>query len=332
MAYTFRLTTFTLFCTLSFVAHAQPPCSARGFIINTSLNISGFGVQNHPNDQIDSLLWNFGDGQTELQTVNIGTGSAVHTYAAPGTYTVTLEQWGVEDYPLNPTPFHCVYSLTNEVYDVFTDSLCGGDFLVTISGDHVTFTNRSVIHAPSFNSHSTQPLWVFGNGQIGIQINTIYEVIYAPGTYTACLYYGGFSFLNNGYLYDCETCQTFTITGPQGLAERSIQELELYPNPSAEWIELRSTKPLNGASATIFDLTGKMVDERAHRPEDGHFRIDVRDLEPGAYHIRLSGTRSDRTVRFIKLSSSHGPTDRSFRCGQILPPARSAVLRWMLHT
>ncbi|MBL0034750.1 MAG: T9SS type A sorting domain-containing protein [Flavobacteriales bacterium] len=91
------------------------------------------------------------------------------------------------------------------------------------------------------------------------------------------------------------------MTGPQGFAERSIQDLDLYPNPSAEWIELRSTQPLNGATATIFDLTGQILDERAHRTEDGHFRIDVRDLEPGAYHIRLSDSRSDRTVRFIKL-------------------------------
>ena len=74
-----------------------------------------------------------------------------------------------------------------------------------------------------------------------------------------------------------------------------------HSNPTAEWIELRSAQPLTRKTATIFDLAGKVVFKQTHRSEAGQFRIDVRDLEPGAYHIRLSGTWSDRTLQFIKL-------------------------------
>lgn len=284
----------------SAVVCAQDDCAIRTFIINTSLNISGFTVQTYDDDQLDSLLWDFGDGETYFQNSDVGSGAAAHTYAAAGTYTVTLERWGAKNAPFDPVPLHCVFSLENVVYDEPTDSMCGGDFLTFINGNNVTFSNQSVIHAPSFNSHSTEPLWDFGNGQYGIFINRIHKVNYAPGTYTACLNYGGFSFNNGGYLYDCETCSTFTVTGDVGLNELPLGSLRAHPNPATSFVELDAVDPISVSDVALLDATGRTyVLPRSTLP--GKLRFDVSALASGIYYISVRSAGDMRTIPFIKL-------------------------------
>lgn len=282
------------------VVRAQDDCAMRSFIINTSLTISGFTVQTFENDQLDSLLWDFGDGETYFQNSDVGSGAAAHTYAAPGVYTVTLERWGAKNAPFDPIPLHCLFSLENVVYDAPTDSMCGGDFLTFINGSNVVFSNQSVIHAPSFNSHSTEPLWDFGNGQHGIFINRIHQVTYAPGTYTTCLYYGGFSFNNGGYLYDCETCSTFTVAGDVGLAELPQGPLRAHPNPATTSIELDAIDPASVSDIGLFDATGRTY-ALPRSLFDGKQRFDVSSLAPGTYYISVRSAGGARTFPFIKL-------------------------------
>lgn len=296
-----RITSFALFCALTLHASAQSDCEKRSFIINTSLDQSGFTVQTYGSDLLDSLYWDFGDGETYKQTSDVGTGAAVHTYSAPGTYTVTLERWGVKDFPQNTTPLHCTFSLENVIYDHFTDSMCGGDFLTFTQGNTVTFSNRSVIHAPAFNSHSTEPLWDFGNGTQGIFINRIYEVTYEPGTYTACLYYNGFSFNDGGYFYDCETCKTFTVGPAQGLEELSAGSFSLYPNPSATTIELTSTERMGIGDITLLDGSGRSFPVTASTSTGLTLRLNVEELAPGTYWVRVRTANAVKTLPFVKL-------------------------------
>ena len=46
----------------------------RTFIANVSLDMAGFFVLTYEDDLLDSLYWNFGDGQTVWQTSNVGSG------------------------------------------------------------------------------------------------------------------------------------------------------------------------------------------------------------------------------------------------------------------
>lgn len=301
MELTKRIGVLALLLPLLSTTNAQQECTTRTFITNTSFTSSGFTVLTYEGDQLDSLFWDFGDGTTELQNVGVGTGAVSHTYAEPGIYTVTLERWGLRGVPLDPAPIHCTTSITNEVFADATDSLCGGDFLVTINGNHVIFSNRSVIHAPGFNSHSSEPLWDFGNGTQGGFINRVYEVDYEPGTYTACLYYGGFSFNDNGYLYDCETCQTFTVGGTQSVGEHRAPELELYPNPCNQWLELRTDHPIAIGAVMIIDPTGKVMQVTQQHVDGTRMHIDVSGLAQGAYHVRYNGAHASQTMRFIKM-------------------------------
>ena len=232
----------------------------------------------YASDLLDSLRRDFGAGTIITQTTNIGIGSIVHDYAAAGSYTVTLEQWGVENIPANPTPFYCTWSNTNEVYNTFTDSLCGGSFLTLISGNTVTFSNTSVIHAPGFNSHTTEPLWDFGNGVEGGFINRINQVTYSPGAYIACLYYGGFSFNDGGYFYDCETCSTFTVG--QSLDLRQIEKFQpvIYPNPAEGDIIVRFNGDIKISQIDVNDLTGRPFEISVLKMDDHSVKLSTTQL------------------------------------------------------
>jgi hypothetical protein len=279
---------------------AQDDCARRTFITNTSFTQSGFTVMTYADENLDSLFWDFGDGVVQWQTANVGTGVAQHEYAAPGTYTVTLERWGTRGVFEDAVPFYCITSQTNVVYAQPTDSLCGGDFLITMDGNLVTFSNRSLIHAPSFNSHSTQPLWDFGNGQQGGFLNRIYDVQYEPGTYTACLYYGGFSFNNGGYLYDCATCSTFTVGSAQSVVERTGNSFSLHPNPAAAWVELSGTQPIDAADVRLYDQLGRTLPLAVPAHSGTGLRMDVSALAAGSYYLRVQDGGDVRMLPFRK--------------------------------
>lgn len=273
------------------LAHAQN-CNVRTFITNTSLDQSGFTVLTYATDQLDSLHWNFGDGTTSTQ-LNPGTGSGNHQYTSPGNYTVTLEQWG----KANGVPFHCIYSAPNVIYDYTTDSLCGGDFLTHINGNTVTFSNTSLIHSPSFSSHPSEPLWDFGNGTNGGFINRLYDVTYNPGTYTACLYYSGYSFNDGGYMYNCSTCKTFII-GTAGLDSQSERMVNLFPNPATHTLIIPDAQDID--QIEVYSVQGEKQDIFWQAATNGSIRISIESLENGLYFLHTSGNNMTGRTCFVK--------------------------------
>lgn len=51
---------------------------------------------------------------------------------------------------------------------------------------------------------------------------------------------------------------------------------------------------------SIFDAAGRPVEGFSHLPEMARTAIDVRQLVPGAYYVRIEGQRGSRALRFIK--------------------------------
>lgn len=293
-----QLLLFAGLITVPFISISQESCNNRTFISNISLNSAGFTVLSYSSDLLDSLHWNFGDGTIISQT-DPGSGSSSHTYANPGTYTVMLEQWGHELVPDNPTPFHCSYSADVVIYNDFQDSICGGDFLIEINGNVVTFSNTSSIQSPSFSSTPDHPLWEFGNGSGANYLNRLYDVYFDDGTYTACLYYSGYSFNNGGYMFGCETCKEFTIGGATAsVAENVKNPVRLYPNPSAGAVVIESTEELNALMVT--DLSGKICDVEWSQ-EGNKYLLATETLHQGTYLVRCSGQSGETIVKLTKL-------------------------------
>ncbi|MFA5407898.1 MAG: PKD domain-containing protein, partial [Bacilli bacterium] len=131
-----------------------------------------------------SWLWSFGDGETSAQQ------SPVHTYAAPGTYAVTL-------------------AATNAYGE---DSETKTDLITILTAPGASFTeNVTEGNAPlavQFTDTSTGDIiawsWAFGDGETSADQSPVHTYA-APGTYTVTLN------ASNPYGYDLST-QTDLVT------------------------------------------------------------------------------------------------------------------------
>jgi hypothetical protein len=89
---------------------------------------------------------------------------------------------------------------------------------------------------------------------------------------------------------------------------QSIQELsntaallELYPNPSSDFISL--SHPKKGIQMIqIFDINGKLIDQKIIQPSSKRFWMDVRGWESGIYMTRVQYQDGSReSLRWLKV-------------------------------
>jgi PKD repeat protein len=149
----------------------------------------------------DSIRWTFGDGTSSTAV------SPVHTYAAPGTYTVCLrvKKWTPPGAPV------CVREICKTVV---VPPPCN---LVIDFNWNVTPTNplRIEFHAILSTIAVTDSIrWTFGDGTSGTGLNPVHTYN-APGTYTVCLKVIRY----NGSNIPCirEICKTIVIPVPCNL-------------------------------------------------------------------------------------------------------------------
>ncbi len=127
---------------------------------------------------VTAWAWSFGDGQTSTQQ------SPVHTYAAAGTYTVSLNASNAYGYDLS-TQTNLITVLTPPAA-AFTANVTGGNAPLTVQ-----FTDTST--GDIDDRH-----WDFGDGQTSTQPNPIHTYL-EPGIYTVTLT------VSNAYSEDTET-------------------------------------------------------------------------------------------------------------------------------
>lgn len=150
-------------------------------------------------------------------------------------------------------------------------------FTYTNSGNSYDFTDAS--------THAINIKWLFGDGDSSTAANPTHN--YATGSsYTATL-----------IAYNDCGADTFSriIDLSTGINEAMGQELEIYPNPTAEklYITIHASKP---ESVKIYDLTGLRVYETEYKPV-----IDIKGLSSGVYTIELKTAGKGYRQKFIKL-------------------------------
>jgi len=78
-----------------------------------------------------------------------------------------------------------------------------------------------------------------------------------------------------------------------------IAEIELFPNPTTEFINITNVK----GKGMIYNLAGQLEME-INLEEEGINSIDVRKLEQGVYHLYLQNENGKRVIeRFSKISN-----------------------------
>ena len=128
----------------------------------------------------DSIRWTFGDG-TSSNALN-----PVHTYSAPGTYTVCLR---VIRY--NSSNIPCIREICKTIVVTAPCNMIP-DFTWTATPNNPLAIE---FHNTSTNTAVTDSIrWTFGDGSSSNQLNPVH-IYAAPGTYTVCLrilrYYAG---------------------------------------------------------------------------------------------------------------------------------------------
>ena len=94
---------------------------------------------------------------------------------------------------------------------------------------------------------------------------------------------------------DNGTIYRFT-PGNIGLGEKSVSDgISLFPNPASGIVRIGGLEASDIKSVDIYDLTGVRVIRTA-----GSEEIDVSELEPGNYLIRISGPSGSETRKLIK--------------------------------
>ncbi len=126
-----------------------------------------------PGSTVTQWDWDFGDGNTD------NTRNPTHTYAAPGSYTVTLNvKSAVGCQTVNNTATHTVV----------VNALPAADFSISTPGcvnQDITFTDASVANSGVLNSWS----WDFGDGGTLVQTTAtpVTHKYLTAGTYTVTL-------------------------------------------------------------------------------------------------------------------------------------------------
>ena len=239
--------------------------------------------------EVRSWLWQFGDGQVSTEQ------NPLHHYDREGVYVVTLTIRA--DY--------CTSTVEMIVFtadDITYDNSCRALFLPFIEPDSnaVFFLNLSTPNATHF--------WEFGDGQTSDQINPVHQ--YAEGgtfeikltittedgctsTFTVSL-----DLEQNNFQASPEF---FSVTATRNLDQ--LETLRLFPNPASENLRLQiKAKEEMDLQLQILDVTGQLMQQQKVEIQLGEnqFKLDVDQLPPGMYFLRLWSQDGSKTLRFVK--------------------------------
>lgn len=105
---------------------------------------------------------------------------------------------------------------------------------------------------------------------------------------------------------ECQTCLEICLNTPTGdgieLKPKGIFENHSYtlsPNPSSDFLTVNGNESLSKINSyEIFDFNGSIIRSSSYR--NSAERINIKDLLPGVYILKLKGTKEVIHLKFIK--------------------------------
>lgn len=260
---------------------------------------------------IVGYYWEFGDGNTSTEA------SPQHSYLDPGTYTVCLTTYGLDEAGA------CCLSKTCEEVNVACErGPCAAnlsDIAVLLlpdigPGGHGPCEFRLNLNISGVNRPIIGYFWDFGDGTTAISsTNSIIHEFPSSGFYEVC----ATVVLRSGADECCtfQYCESVEIScqggeessGPEGGGEFNKSSLTedqhsaligLFPNPGTDQLNIvLNTEHTEEATVTITSVDGKQVLNRPYQLGGGAFTsVDVAHLPTGMYVIQVE-TRETRLVK-----------------------------------
>lgn len=267
-------------------------CQAMFFFTQADSLGSAFQFQDMSFGNINSWLWNFGDGTTSTEQ------NPAHTYTGNGAYVVTLT---VSSDDCQSTVSMLVFAGDNIWYGNGFNAL----FVPFIDGLQVFFLNLTSGGSPSYTYE-----WNFGDGNTSSEFMPVYTYAEA-GVYTVTLTVTDAAGVESVFTATLNLITNEFTGRPQFLTASSTNEtvervsgLRAFPNPVSEQLTLTfEARSQEVYRISILTLDGKEVQSAAAQMQAGRNQttFDTRMLESGMYLLRLQTGSEVRTLKFVKM-------------------------------
>lgn len=243
-----------------------------------------------------NYFWDFGDGNYDW------TSTPTHSYVNSGNYVVCLTVFDSASLCMD-----MVCDTLMNVTGTGGPSSCNATFFVVYDTLQSSFM-AWVINLSS-GSPSMMQIWNWGDNTSDTAAFPTH-VYSQTGTYTICLYV--IDTANNCNDTMCQTINVVRLTQqaasvpfvvnvvpsiPTGISEAETEQFSVWPVPSADVLNIRSSQMLTGRGFRIIDLAGRTVEADALSSS----QLNIQSLEKGIYLLQImneSGNYS--TQRFVK--------------------------------
>lgn len=249
---------------------------------------------------VTSRTWDFGDGTTSTEA------NPVHTYAAEGSYLVTLSITTADGCESDIA--FVVFAGNNFPWTAELD--CQALFIPlpdSIGGQGIQFVDLS---------YSTSPIqswtWSFGDGSSSTE-QYPFHVYAQPGVYNVTLQISADSCDSEiTFMIDTESPWNFNrVPAHLGLSSQVtaapeapvFEKLSLMPNPlSTEGTLIFDSKTGFDYQLRILDISGKAVlsQQKIAQAGTNTVRLNTGNLVPGLYVVQLLGAEKVEVVKFVK--------------------------------
>ena len=155
----------------------------------------------------------------------------------------------------------------------------------------VASTNRLIFLG---GTKGIKKVWISNNG------DPISQIIYTPANSSwevlSSSHYGS-RMIFAGFLgdYSLMTGAHIVIDYTTGIVETSLPDINIYPNPSKDWIKIDGLT--ESSNIQIFDITGKLVLQQEYQVDD---RIDISSLTTGMYILNIRNSQGVSSKKIIK--------------------------------
>ena len=268
-------------------------CQAMFYFTQEDSVGSTFQFQDMSFGNVNSWLWNFGDGSTSTEQ------NPTHSYTSSGAFVVTLTVSGDD----------CQSSVSMLIFT--GDNIWYGDdfsalFVPFIDGLQVFFLNLST---PGGTDPYTYE-WSFGDGNTSNDFMPIHTYAEA-GVYTVTLTVTDANGVQSTFTATLNLITNEFTGRPQFLTASSTNEtpervsgLRAFPNPVSEQLTMEfDARSQEVYRISILTLDGREVQSAAAQMHAGRNQatFDTRPLEGGMYLLRLQTGSEVRTLKFVKV-------------------------------
>ncbi len=273
------------YCDSVYVSGGAQPCTASYTYTVGAGNVYSYTSTSTAPGPISTYQWDFGDGGTA------NTQNPVHTYATAGWYNVCLIISG-------QTPagfFQCYTCDSIYVQGGVTPGGCNvtANYTGSISGYTASFTNLSSCIGCTSVSYS----WSFGDGGTSSLTNPSHTYT-SGGNYNVCLIATGIDSIQQVCI---DTFCYTIIIGASSVnnVKESIHSIEVYPNPSQDYIEVKLPQADN-FELKIMDVAGKTISTERIEKNTDKIKLDVSNYANGMYYLQLNSKGTKYHSSFIK--------------------------------